>query len=69
MEQFLSAARFIDSDAPLVVRFAQDVTADGGSDVDRVQCLFRAVRDAITYDPYVNFADPSNYRASGVLVA
>lgn len=69
MEQFLSAARFIDSDAPLVVRFAHDVTADGGSDVDRVQCLFRAVRDAITYDPYVNFADPSNYRASGVLVA
>ena len=29
--------------------------------------LYSTIRDAITYDPYVNFADPENYRASGVL--
>lgn len=69
MEQFLSATRFIDSGAALVVQFAHDITADEGNDVDRVKSLFRAVRDEITYDPYVNFADPLNYRASGVLLA
>ena len=31
--------------------------------------LYAAVRDNIIYDPYVNFADPANFRASGVLSA
>jgi transglutaminase-like putative cysteine protease len=31
--------------------------------------LYAAIRDNIIYDPYVNFADPANFRASGVLSA
>lgn len=69
MEQFLSATRFIDNDAPQVMQFAHDATAGGSGDADQARRLFRAVRDEITYDPYVNFADASNYRASDVLAA
>ena len=49
--------------------FARDTTAGASDDLERVLRLYRAVRDHVTYDPYVDFADPSNYRASGVLAA
>jgi transglutaminase-like putative cysteine protease len=70
MDQYLSPGRFIDSDSPDVVAFAQAAIAGATSDdVDKVRRLYAAVRDAITYDPYVDFADPVNFRASGVLAA
>ena len=69
MDQYLSSARFIDSDAPDVVAFARTASAGSNSDLDKVQRLYGAVRDGIAYDPYVNFADPTNFRASGVLAA
>ena len=31
--------------------------------------LYATIRDTIIYDPYVNWTDPANYRASGVLAA
>lgn len=67
MDQYLSPGRFIDSDSPEVVAFAQAAIAGASDDVDKVRRLYVAVRDGITYDPYVNFADPVNFRASGVL--
>src|ERR1039458_7928353 len=69
MRQFLSAGRFIDSDSPDVAAFAHAATAGARGDLERVLRLYRAVRDGITYDPYVDFADPSNFRASSVLAA
>src|SRR5262249_24298797 len=69
MDQYLSSARFIDSDAPDVVAFARTASAGSNSDLDKVQRLYGAVRDGIAYDPYVNFSDPTNIRASGVLAA
>jgi transglutaminase-like putative cysteine protease len=69
MDQYLSPGRFIDSDSPEVVAFAQAAIAGASDDVDKVRRLYVAVRDGITYDPYVNFADPVNFRASGVLAA
>src|SRR5215813_14168360 len=69
MDQYLSSARFIDSDAPDVVAFARTASAGSNSDLDKVQRLYGAVRDGIAYDPYVNFSDPVNFRASGVLAA
>jgi len=69
MDQYLSSARFIDSDAPDVVAFARTAIAGSNSDLDKVQRLYGAVRDGIAYDPYVNFSDPTNFRASGVLAA
>lgn len=69
MTQFLAAGVFVDSDAPQVVAFAKQAI-DGATD-SRVAVLqlYSAVRDTIIYDPYVDFADPANYRASGVLAA
>ena len=69
MDQYLSPGRFIDSDSPQVIAFAQRAVAGATGDIERVQRLYRAVRDGIIYDPYVNFADPANFRASGVLAA
>jgi transglutaminase-like putative cysteine protease len=69
MDQYLSPGRFIDSDSPEVVAFARDAIAAASGDVDKVRQLYAAVRDGIIYDPYVNFADPVNFRASGVLAA
>ena len=35
--------------------------------VERASLLYRAVRDEIHYDPYVDYTDPETYRASSVL--
>ncbi len=67
MKEFLSPGRFIDSDSPQVVGFAKDAAAGEHEEFGRVLRLYRAVRDDIAYDPYVDFADPANYRASSVL--
>jgi transglutaminase-like putative cysteine protease len=64
-----AAGEFIDSDAPRVVAFAQAATVDARGKLDKVLRLYRAVRDGIVYDPYVDCADAENYRASGVLAA
>jgi transglutaminase-like putative cysteine protease len=69
MEQFLSSGRYIDSEAPQVADFARDAAAGASGTAEQARRLFRAVRDGITYDPYIDFADPANYRASGVLTA
>src|SRR5215471_17145436 len=69
MDDFLSAGRYIDSDSLQVADFARDAAAGATGDIEGARRLFRAVRDGITYDPYVNFADPAYYRASGVLAA
>jgi transglutaminase-like putative cysteine protease len=67
--EFLAAGEFIDSNAPRVVAFAQAATADTTGELDKVLRLYRAVRDGIVYDPYVDCADAESYRASGVLAA
>jgi transglutaminase-like putative cysteine protease len=69
MSEYLSAGRFVDSDAANVVRFAQDATAGAQDDAARVRRLYHAVRDGIVYDPYVDLSDPENFRASSVLAA
>src|SRR5664280_421061 len=67
MDQFLTAGVFIDSGSPQVIAFAKktvDGVADTGAAILR---LYSAIRDGIIYDPYVDLANPANYRASGVL--
>jgi transglutaminase-like putative cysteine protease len=69
MDQHLSPGRFIDSDSPDVVAFARDAIGDATGEIDKVRRLYAAVRDGVAYDPYVDFADPANFCASGVLAA
>jgi transglutaminase-like putative cysteine protease len=67
--QFLAPGVFIDSDSPQVIAFAKRTIADTTDPRAAVLRLYSTIRDTIIYDPYVNFADPANYRASGVLAS
>lgn len=67
--QFLAAGVFIDSDAPQVIAFAKQATAGARDQREAALRLYTAIRDGIIYDPYVDLANPSNYRASSVLAA
>jgi transglutaminase-like putative cysteine protease len=69
MSEYLSAGRFIDSDASNIIAFAKDATNGARDDAERVKRLYHAVRDGIVYDPYVDLSDPANFRASSVLAA
>jgi transglutaminase-like putative cysteine protease len=68
-DQFLAPAAFIDSGSPNVADFAKQAIAGITNPRAAILRLYAAVRDTIIYDPYVNFADPANFRASGVLAA
>jgi transglutaminase-like putative cysteine protease len=67
MTPFLATSTFIDSDSPQVIAFANQTITGAVDTDDAILRLFYTIRDTIIYDPYVNFADPMNYRASGVL--
>ena len=69
MTQFLAAGIFVDSDAPQVIAFAKEATKGKDDTGAAILRLYYTIRDGIIYDPYVNFADPDNYRASSVLAA
>jgi transglutaminase-like putative cysteine protease len=65
--EYLQPGAFIDSDARPVVDFARKAAAGAANERDNAIQLYRAVRDGIVYDPYVDFANPSFYKASRVL--
>lgn len=67
---YLKQSPFIDSDNPDLQEFAHAIACGAGQGADeiaRIVALYRAVRDRIIYDPYVDLTDPANYRASSVL--
>jgi transglutaminase-like putative cysteine protease len=67
--EFLNSSSFIDSVAPAVSAYAHQQTAGIKDDRDRALALYRAVRDGIRYDLYIDYTDAANFRASGVLAA
>jgi transglutaminase-like putative cysteine protease len=66
---YLSATPFIDSDNPAIVAFAHDALGDAATIKEKALALYGAVRDQIQYDPYIDFFDPAEFRASEVLRA
>jgi transglutaminase-like putative cysteine protease len=66
---YLDPADYVDSDHADVQRYATTILA--GEDEPRAiaRALYRAVRDDIRYDPYVDYCDPETFRASSVLAA
>jgi len=64
---FLQPTRFIDSDAPNIRELARDAIKGARNDTERAIALYRAVRDLVLYDPYVDITSPRSYRASDVL--
>jgi transglutaminase-like putative cysteine protease len=66
---YLEPTEFIDSDAPAIRAYAARVVGDEKDPIRRVLLLYRAVRDGIAYDPYVDYNNSDVFRASGVLAA
>jgi transglutaminase-like putative cysteine protease len=66
---YLHATPFIDSDNPAIVDFARNALGDAETVKEKALALYGAVRDRIQYDPYVDFLNPAEFRASDVLRA
>jgi transglutaminase-like putative cysteine protease len=64
---FLKPSRFIDSDAANIREFARVAAMGARDEVGRVIALYRAVRESVLYDPYVDVSNPAFYRASEIL--
>ena len=64
---YLNSDRFVDSDNPTVIAFAESVAGDAQTDVEKARRLFYAVRDDIYYDPYTEWGSPDSYRASSCI--
>lgn len=64
---YLSPAEFIDSDHQDVRAKAAATVGSVADPAERARLLYRAVRDGIRYDPYIDYTDPETYRASSVL--
>jgi len=69
MHASLSPARFIDSDHPLVIDFAERWRGASRDPREQAVNLYRAVRDEIRYNPYVFSADHQTLKASHALAA
>jgi transglutaminase-like putative cysteine protease len=68
-EKYLAPTSMIDSDHPLVRKYAGSASNGAMGPADRAVRLYYAVRDGIWYDPYCPFYLPEHYRASNILKA
>jgi transglutaminase-like putative cysteine protease len=66
---YLQATAFVDSADPAIQAFARQAIGETQTTKDQAIALYRAVRDSIQYDPYLDFLDPGVFRASAVLDA
>ena len=66
-DQYLQPGRFVDSDAPTVVDFAQTVSSGSAEKREKAVSIYYAVRDTIRYDPYNIDLAPEALTASSVL--
>src|SRR5262249_7635097 len=68
MKEYLAPGRAIDSDHPAVVAFARQ-HASGATERDKAVALYYAVRDAIRYNPFLDFSKEESYRGSRCLAS
>ncbi|HMK70559.1 MAG TPA: transglutaminase family protein [Xanthobacteraceae bacterium] len=66
---YLHATLFVDSDDPAIRAFAWKALGSARTVKVQAIALYGAVRDWIQYDPYIDFLDPAEFRASAVLDA
>ena len=64
---YLKATPFVDSDDAAIQAFARKAAGGADSVKDKALALYGAVRDSIQYDPYIDFLDRAEFRASAVL--
>jgi len=63
----LAPGRFVDSDAPEVVAYAERTVGDARDEIDKARRLYLAVRDDLRYDPYRISSVAEEFRASRTL--
>ena len=68
MKEFLQPGRYIDSAHPAVIEFAAR-NSSGNTERERAVSLYYAVRDAIRYNPFLDFSREETFRASACLAA
>ena len=68
MKEFLQPGRYIDSAHPAVIDFARR-NAGGDTERGRAVSLYYAVRDAIRYNPFLDFSREETFQASACLAA
>ncbi len=68
MKEFLRPGRYIDSDHPAVVAFSKK-NSSGKTDRERAVALYYAVRDAIRYNPFLDFSRDETFQASRCITA
>ncbi|MHC8306857.1 transglutaminase-like domain-containing protein [Pseudomonas sp. PB3P13] len=69
MHEYLSPGRFIDSDHPAVVEFAEKYRGHTRDPVEQAISLYYAVREAVRYNPYTFSRDPDTLCGSYALAA
>lgn len=67
MDQYLRPGRFIDSDHPTVVEFAECHRGVSREPLEQAVALYYAVRDGVRYNPYRFSRDPQHLCASHAL--
>ena len=68
MKEFLQPGRYVDSAHPAVIDFARR-NASGDTERGRAVSLYYAVRDAIRYNPFLDFSRVETFQASACLAA
>jgi len=68
MNEYLQPASYIDSAHPAVVSFTR-THLKGADQREKAVALYYAVRDAVRYNPFLDFSDRETFRASSVLAA
>lgn len=66
-EDFIKPGKFIDSDDPGIIAFANQVISGAHSNTEKAIKLYYAIRDDIRYDPYISWTEDDSYRASTCL--
>lgn len=67
MHEYLRPSRFIDSDHPAVVEFAETHRGTSRDPRQQAVSLYYAVREAVRYNPYTFSLDPETLRGSHAL--
>ncbi|MDT8906427.1 Transglutaminase-like superfamily protein [Pseudomonas sp. NFACC32-1] len=67
MQQYLNPGRFIDSDHPAVMAFAETHRGTDRDPTAQAISLYYAVREAVRYNPYTFSRDPATLRGSHAL--
>ena len=67
MDEYLQPGRFIDSDHPEVIAFAERNRGASADLREQAVSLYYAVRDQVRYNPYTFSRDPQTLKASHAL--